>query len=217
MNGSAEAEWKYAADIPASRTALLLGARSFSEVRDRVVEEARFLCCHVQCCAEAPAFARIAFCYSVSPDAFDLFYNSPVGYRGSYFLSPSDGLAANDDMIMAMLPKLADTIPQQANTVEHHFVLESLTSTTAKVWLAENGLGQCATGEGEWGNPSDDVPEIVNGRWDIANCASALRGRKAPRLTKIRFFGGFIDDRYNEWVSGRKRHRASQIHRWGWS
>jgi len=210
-------EWKYAPDFPADRADLLLDAGSFSDVRDRIVEEARFLCCHVQCCEEYPAFARIAFCYAVSPDAFDLFYNSPVGYRGSYFRSPTHGLAANEDLITAMLPKLAEAVPLQAESLERRFVWESLTSPTAKVWLAENGLGQCAACEGEWGNPSDEIPEILNGRWETADCGPAVRGRKAPRLTKIRFFGGFIDDRYNEWVSGRKRHRAWQIHRWGWS
>lgn len=217
MEAAAEADWKYARRFPVHRLDLLLGARSFADVRDRVVHEARFLCCHVQHCEEDPAFARMAFCYSVSADAFDLFYNSPVGYRGSYFRSPYEGLAANEDLITAMLPKMTDAIPQEADTRERHFVWESLTSPTAKVWLAENGLEQCAGCEGEWGNPSDEIPEIINGRWDTAGCGSAFRGRKAPRLTKIRFFGAFVDNRYNEWLSGRKRHRAWQIHRWGWS
>lgn len=217
MGDSAASEWSYAAHLSATRRDLLLRVRSFDEVRDRVVEESQFLCCHVQVCEEAPTFARIAFSYAVSPDAFDLFYNSPVGYRGSYFHSPSHGLEANETLITAMLPKLADAIPQQADTHERAFVYESLTSPTAKVWLAENGLEQCAKCEGEFGNPADAMPEIINGRWNTADCASALRGRKAPRLTKIRVFGGFIDDRCNEWVSGRKRHRAWQIHRWGWS
>jgi hypothetical protein len=146
-----------------------------------------------------------------------LFYNSPAGYRGSYFRSPHEGLDANESLITAMLPKISDAIPREADSTERRFVLESLTSPTAKAWLAENGLGQCAGCEGEWGNPSDDIPEILNGRWDITSSASAFRGRKAPRLTKIRFFGAFIDDRCNEWISGRKRHRAWQIHRWGWS
>ena len=213
---NAPAGWQYAVNLPADRLDLLLGARSFADVRDRIVGEARFLCCHVQYCEEDPAFARMAFCYSVSADAFDLFYNSPAGYRGSYFRSPYEGLEANESLITAMLPKISDAIPREANKLERSFVLASLTSPTAKAWLAEHGLGQCAGCEGEWGNPSDETPEIVNGRWDTSSCPSA-HGRKAPLLTKIRFFGAFIDDRYNEWVSGRKRHRAWQIHRWGWS
>ena len=217
MSTSAVAEWKYAPHLPAHRLDLLLAARSFADVRDRVVEEARFRCCHVQYCEEEPAFARIALCYSVSPDAFDLFYNSPVGYRGSYFRSPYEGLAANEELITAMLPKMSEAIPQEADTLERQFVWESLSSPTAKAWLAENGLEQCTACAGEWGNPSDEIPEIINGRWEIGSCGSSLRGRKAPRLTKIRFFGAFLDNRYNEWVSGRKRHRACQIHRWGWS
>jgi len=210
-------EWKYADDFPCDRLSLLLGAGSFCDVRDRVVEETRFLCCHVQYCEEDPTFARMAFCYAVSLDAFDLFYNSPVGYRASYFRSPHHGIAANEDLITAMLPKSVSAIPLEADAVERRFVWESLTSPTAKAWLAENGLGQCPGCEGEWGNPSDERPEIINGRWDTAAHDSAKRGRKAPRLTRIRFFGAFVDNRYNEWVSGRKRHRAWQIHRWGWS
>ncbi|MGE5739610.1 MAG: hypothetical protein ACM34F_12010, partial [Betaproteobacteria bacterium] len=96
MSPAAAGEWRYASHLSAERIALLQSARSFADVRDRVVHEARFLCCHVQYCEEEPAFARMAFCYSVSCDAFDLFYNSPVGYRGSYFRSPQQGIAANE-------------------------------------------------------------------------------------------------------------------------
>jgi hypothetical protein len=30
-------------------------------------------------------------------------------------------------------------------------------------------------------------------------------------------FGAFLDECHNELVPGRKRHRAMQIHQWGWS
>ena len=78
-------------------------------------------------------------------------------------------------------------------------------------------MGICAACEGELGNPSNDAPEILNGRWEVEDEAFARRGRKAPLLTKVRVFGAFLDARHNELVPNRKRHRANQIHQWGWS
>ena len=153
----------------------------------------------------------------MSEDLFDLFYNSPHGYRGAYFRSPGEGLDANATFIDVLTPKLMSQSEIGATQSEKDFIRESLTSPSAKLWLAENGLGICPNCEGEWGNPADSLPEIINGRWELGNESSAIRGRKAPRLSKIRVFGAFLDDRYNEFVPARKRHRAKQIHQCGWS
>jgi len=115
------------------------------------------------------------------------------------------------------LPKLILLSVVGTTEAETAFVRESLTSPSAKAWLAENGADVCPKCEGEWGNPSDDVPDIINGKWELEDCASSRRGRKAPRLTKIKIFGAFLDERHNELVPARKRHRALQIHQWGWS
>jgi hypothetical protein len=61
------------------------------------------------------------------------------------------------------------------------------------------------------------MAEIVNGRWECAASANAVRGRKAPFLTKIKIFGAFLNERHDEFISWRKRHRAREIYESGWS
>jgi len=209
--------WTYAPSISRERIEFLLAPRSFEQIVERLSSEMQYLCCHLQTCDENSAFARVVYCIRISVDAFDLFYNSPNGYRGAYFRSPFEGLIANANLLQGLIPKVIALSEPQASAHEQAFVRESLTSTTAKVWLAEHGMGICAACEGEWGTPSDGAAEILNGRWDVEDSAFARRGRKAPRLTKVRVFGAFLDSRHNELVPNRKRHRANQIHQWGWS
>ncbi len=159
----------------------------------------------------------MAYCVQVSEDLFDLFFNSPHGYRGAYFRSPGEGVDANSTLIGALAPKLLAMSAAGASEEELTRVRESLSSSSAKAWLAEKGLGICPKCEGEWGPHTDTVPEILNGRWELGQAGPQCDGRKAPRFTKIRVFGGFLDDRNNEFVPCRKRHRAKDIHLWGWS
>jgi hypothetical protein len=211
------ASWTYAPSISRERAEFLLAPRSFEQIVKRIAFEMQHLCCHSQTCDENNAFVRIVYCLRISVDTFDLFYNSPNGYRGAYFRSPFEGLIANANLLRGLFPRIAALSERRASADDQAFVCESLSSTTAKVWLAEHGMGICEACEGEWGNPSDDAAEILNGRWDVEDSAFARRGRKAPRLTKVRVFGAFLDSRHNELVPNRKRYRANQIHQWGWS
>lgn len=209
--------WNFGATISKERADALLARRPFTEVVECISKEMEILCRHYQVCDEHTDFSRVVYCIRVCPDTFDQFYNSPYGYRGTYFRDPYDGLKANANLIQRLSPQLLAKSVRGASQAKEHFISESLTSPSAKVWLAENGLHLCHLCEGEWGNPLDDAAEILNGRWDKDSHPSAVRGRKAPRLTKIRIFGAFLDERHNELVPSRKRHRALHLHQWGWS
>jgi hypothetical protein len=93
----------------------------------------------------------------------------------------------------------------------------SLRCVSAKAWLAEVSKGICGACSGEWSPPQDDAPEIVNGRWEICDHVYAKYGRKAPYLTKVRVFGGFVDPAGHELIPADKRSRAEDIYRRGWS
>jgi len=99
------------------------------------------------------------------------------------------------------------------------FAEESLKACSAKVWLAERGkeMGDCTHCSGEWSTPQDDVAEILNDRWEKDTNVNARYGRKAPYLTKIRIFGAFLNDLYDEFIPTKKRFRANEIHKVGWS
>src|SRR5215208_5565311 len=67
------------------------------------------------------------------------------------------------------------------------------------------------------GNPVDEIPEILNGRWENEDSPNGRRGRKAPRCSKLKIFGAFLSTRYDEFIPARKRYRAVDIHKCGWS
>jgi hypothetical protein len=210
-------EWDYSTAFPRERAATLLAPSSVGVIANRVAAEMDIACCHFQICDEHSDFGRVAYCVRVSEDLFDLFFNSPHGYRGAYFRSPGEGVDANAVFIGALMPRLLESSAAGASEEELTRIRESLLSPSAKAWLAENGLGLCPSCEGEWGRPADTHADIVNGRWEHGESVPQCSGRKAPRLTKIRVFGAFVDDRNNEFVPSRKRHRARDIHMWGWS
>ena len=210
-------EWTYAASLPRDRVSTLLAPSTIGTIANHIAADMRIACCHFQSCDDHADFGRVVFCVCVSEDLFDLFYNSPHGYRGAYFRSPGAGVDATATFIGALAPRLIERSAAGASKDELARALESLSSHSAKAWIAENGLGLCPKCEGEWGHSSDTLPEIFNGRWEHGESGPQCNGRKAPRLTKIRVFGAFLDDRHNQFVPCRKRYRARDIHMWGWS
>ncbi|MEW6120486.1 MAG: hypothetical protein AB1593_10405 [Pseudomonadota bacterium] len=207
-------EWCYSAAFSPERVSALLAPATMGTIAERVAEAMEIVCCHYQVCDDHRDFGRVVYCLRISEDLFDLFFNSPHGYRGAYFRSPTEGIEANRTVMEVIAPRLISASEHAALHEERNWLRESLTSYSSKVWLAENGLGLCPHCEGEWAAPADDVPEILNGRWEMARTSY---GRKAPRFTKIRVFGAFFDDHKNEFIPSRKRKRPWDIHNCGWA
>jgi len=203
--------WELAVD--AERAAALSACVNFQSIVERITREMQILCRHIQSCDDAAGFKRAIYCICVPRATFDAFFNSERGYRGAYFQSPYEGLAANDELIGTLQPKLIEWAAGKG-IADLHFDVESLGTHSAKVWLAEAGVNLCGKCDGEWTHPQDDVAEILNGRWEMA---SDIRGRKAPILAKIKIFGAFLNERNDEFISWRKRHRAWEIHESGWA
>lgn len=175
----------------------------------------RVLCTHPDLCDEATGYQRLVACISVDPELFDLFFNAVGGYRGSYYTSQEAGGRANAQLLELVAPALlafkthAELPSSQAAS--------SLNAKSAKIWLAEVGKGFCPNCEGEWTTPQDGMADILNGRWEHGAEPKAKYGRKAPRFTKLRVLGGFVDQHSNEYVATAKRERAKHIHEYGWS
>ena len=209
--------WAFAASLGEERIQALLAPTTFELIADRIAQETEVLCCHRGHCDDDTAFSRVVYCVRVCPSLFDLFFNSPHGYRGAYYRSPHVGLAANDALILRLSHVMLQWTGSHCKELDLGFAKESLASPSAKVWLAEYESHLCDRCTGEWGNPQDDMPEILNGRWENENCANGRSGRKAPRNSKLKVFGAFLNSRHDEFIPGRKRHRANHIHQWGWS
>jgi hypothetical protein len=209
--------WHFSSIVGDKRIDALLRESAFTEVVGIVVRDMEVLCCHIQSCDDMAGFSRVIFNLRVPTSTFDLFFNSESGYRGAYFESPDAGLAANEACIRRLTPLLLAWAEQNEPSLDGRFAQQSLASPAAKVWLTEFESHLCTKCVGEWGNPKDEVPEILNGRWELVHSPNDWRGRKAPVLSKLRVFGAFLNEHYDEFTPARKRHRAQELNAYGWS
>lgn len=209
--------WQFSSTIDQERVDALLRAPAFDEIVEMLAGEMEVVCCHRPNCDDMQGFSRVVFNVHLPCTTFDLFFNSEHGYRGLYFLSPQAGLVANENVIRRLTPRLVRWAEQHEPSLDPAFAAESLASPSAKVWVTEFGSHQCQQCHGEWGNPTDETPEILNGRWEVADSPNARRGCKAPYFSKLRVLGAFLNERCDELVPTRKRHRARDICAWGWS
>jgi hypothetical protein len=207
--------WNFSPIADVSRRSRLADAPDFEDIAQAVAGSMHILCTHPDRCDEEAGFMRLVCCVALEHDLFDIFFNAESGYRGTYFVSPEDGLRANSHLLALVAPALAShkihsALPQiQA---EH-----SLRAPSAKCWLAEVGKGFCPACQGEWTPPRDEIPDFLNGRWENGTEAKARWGRKAPRFTKLRMLGAFVNQSGSEYVTIQKRKRAQHIHDFGWS
>jgi len=210
--------WQYIGKSDPARVAALLSAAvPFSDITDRVRREMTIVCCHTQDCDDSPGFARVIYCAEIGQTLFDLFFNAASGYRGAYFESPKNGLAANRQLLQAVTEKLLSWSGEHCKREDSNLIRRSLSASSAKAWVAETTLELCASCSGEWSTSHKSDLEIANGRWERENHTHAKWGRQAPAFRKLKIFGGFVNDSSGEYVAPHKVHRANDIWKRGWS
>jgi hypothetical protein len=204
------------------RLPALMDRYSFAQVTERIVSCGEVLCCHRSKLSDGEFF-RPVYTVHIGRPLFDLFFNSPFGYRAAYFQSPGAGLDANVSFLQAIAARLVADSASLKSALSVDFIHASLSTPSAKVWLAECGKeldARCPGCEGEWSSGTSATasrPEILNERWEVAEGQKAEWGRKAPYLEKLRIMGAFINDRRHELVPHDKRFRAYEVHKFGWS
>lgn len=218
-----QSTWSYALSLKAeARVPALTSGVPFAHIGSRVAKELNVLCCHASRVL-GTEFARPVFTIGVGNELFDLFFNSQNGYRGSYFRSPGAGMDVNLSFMRAIAPRLTEDPLSVKSALSRDYIRESLTTPSAKAWLAEHGKEidqKCPACKGEWSSGSAglaSLAEIRNAKWEIASGQKAEWGRKAPYLSKLRVMGAFINDQHSEYVPHDKRFRANEIHEFGWS
>ena len=209
--------WKFSGSVDDARQERLLSVHTFAAVASQIERHMLPLCYHLQGCDDDTGYTRPVFCIRVPENLFDVFFNSPNGYRGSYFVSPQRGLESNRLLFQLLFPRLNAWAAQNSPGYEAPFTAEALSALSAKAWLAEGALELCSACKGEWAPPANDEAEIINGRWELSAKPNARFGRMAPRHSKIRLFGAFLNNRGDEFIPARKRHRDLHIHSDGWS
>ena len=76
-------QWSYTGNYKDERIQALLVITPFKDIADRVKHEMQILCCHLEDCNDKLGYKRTSYCVEVSPQLFDVFFNSQSGYRGS--------------------------------------------------------------------------------------------------------------------------------------
>src|SRR5439155_5446644 len=204
------------------RLALLDAPGDFDTVASNIASSLEVLCGH-RSQIQGTDFKRPVYTLKVTRPLFDQFFNASYGYRAAFYQSPGTGMDANRLFLKAITPRLLADHANASIHIDSQLIAESLTTPSAKAWLAESGkepCRDCPTCRGEWSTGNCGPPELAeirNGRWETANSVKAEWGRKAPYLTKLRVMGAFLDVHRNELVPHDKRARAQEIHDFGWS
>lgn len=222
--------WSYTEGVNPKRQATLLAAPSFQSIIDRVLDEMEITSFDVVRgkIGEVKGCTRPEFSLVVCPDTFDLFFNSPQGYRGQYHKSVKAGQRVNAKLVTAMADKL--TAYASHKTTHHSTSTEriraSLAADSAKIWINE---------EGPRAQRPDDIINLVvdlavepwlstakayvaaRAKYPDPNGEKAVDGVKAPEGTILEVKGAFIDQYGQERVAENKTDRARQIYLYGFT
>lgn len=204
------AEWKYAASVPKGRQDELAAPGSYETLLRRVAADVRVTKAYalpgedrgLRDCVQ-PVFAIDL------PKTGDALFNGPWGYRAQYWLSASRGVAANRELLSALIPHLLAAVDIAANPdLAKIDVCSSLEAVSAKFWVRE-GL-----------HLTDSEPGLAIARWATEadrGVDLARLGLQAPVTEKFEIKGALLDPYGNEVVPVRKIRRHMDIHHYGFS
>jgi hypothetical protein len=171
---------------------------------------------------------RPVFQFEVQTKTFDIFYNSPWGYRGQYCLSIDNGSKQNRYLIDLIMGKLLQNV--QSNVQNPSLSVEaieiSLKCQSAKIWIYEKNQI----------NTSDYTlrEELFNSAW-ITNARearaaldacqipnpmekmNAIIGVRAPQGQVLDVKGAWLTRNEEERLDDYKKHRSEHIRDYGFS
>ncbi len=146
---------------------------------------------------------RAAFLLYVPDYVFDLYFNSPVGYRAQYARSIATGEEANRSLLSLLSPRL---LAKASSPAEGDRILHSLNGAQAKTWIDESEVES---------HLLSDEPEINYPPWAAhQDCSISLR---APVGTRIVVLGGWLDAAGSEALNPLKASRSQELHEYGFS
>lgn len=198
--------WQFTNAVDASRAKRLFELSEFSKVVALVAKA------HVTDFAWEP-FAnvslagcnRASFLLKVTPETYDAFFNSPVGYRAQFAKSPAEGEAANRNLLNTLAPMLL-TFSATRQLAPQREVAASLRAGEAKIWILESEV------ESQMG---DECPAIQYAPWIEASESGV--GLLAPVGTLLEVKGGWLDRAGKERRNPAKTSRSRDIFEAGYS
>jgi len=153
---------------------------------------------------------RPAVSLTVKAGIFDVFFNSPGGYRAQYLRDPDRGQSANGQLLRALEPALTGAAVGRCgeDRLSREWIRNAFLANSAKIWPDEEALdfteATIDLAIERWKQPCEWIIPKHAGLW-------------APEGTRLKVFGAFIDPNGNEIVSRRKIRRRFDIHECGFS
>lgn len=211
-----ETLWDFTTLVNPERRARLLKLKSFHEVSSELLPTIKiidyspedFIGNRLRGCT------RASFLLSVERDAYDVFFNSPVGYRAQYCRGRETGEEANRQILNALQEALIEFAkPRMSPPFGLVQIVASLVAKDAKIWIDENEPSSL---------PSNDLQIYIDYKpWiDRAKRADAfqeeefigaIRGVLAPYGTGLKVKGGWLDGNGIERRDPYKLNRSEMI------
>lgn len=199
--------WSFAQCVPEDRKELLLAWEKFEDIALalNLVADVEQSIWEGGDDPELRACGRAAYKLRVPPHIYDAFFNSPVGYRAQYAISPDQGETSNRLLLVILMNKLLAGAPSCpiARGVE-----TSLRGLQAKAWIYEKEVEDHLFG---------DAPEIIFARWLDGKGCEGTAGFRAPVGTLLVVYGGWVDASGSERTNPKKMRRSQDIHECGFS
>lgn len=196
-------EWDLSA-LPAVRRKRLECAAAADTLISQVISSAMLVSAPAcENSAERTGYIRAVAQFRISADLFDLLFNGPTGYRAQYYLSESQGDAANR-LLTRGLSSIIAGLPQSCSTSSNLCVVNaSLDGPWTKIWPRNHLFIEAPCNE------------LRARRW-VSNCISrSSQGLKAPfdQDGIVELKGTFTDPTDGKyWLDPCKEHRSKDIH-----
>ena len=167
---------------------------------------------------EAKGSWRPIFIFDVSKEAFDLFFNSPYGYRGKFLVDPEAGRQANTQVVSRLAKRLVQLAGCDDPQVESSFA-----SPHAKIWI-EEGQHSPTTPDllvqvlvPAWVSAAEVVDErLCNSDSTITSKEiDRIYGVRAPVGTRLKAMGAWVSQNGVLGVVPSKLARAEEIRAYG--
>ena len=149
--------------------------------------------------------------FTVSKEAFDVYFNSAVGYRAKFLESPEAGQAANGELLRVLEPQLTAAVLSDFGSagLSQEWVRNAFLANSAKVWPDESELDFL-----------EATADLAIAKWQSGceHINAPLRANLwAPEGTSLLAIGAFIDSFGNEVVSRKKILRRFELHDCGFT
>jgi hypothetical protein len=198
--------WTFTDEVSQARQAYLLAGLSFSEVIENLAQaEVLSFCWEWFNDARLKGCKRAVYRIRVSVEAYDKFFNSPVGYRVQYAVNPSGGQKSNHELIDHLEPNLCKHALTHGE-LSADAIKWSLRAPQSKIWIEEKEV------EVQLGSHK---PAIKCQPWQ-ENSEHGV-GLLAPVGNLLEIKGAWLDRNDVAQIDPRKLTRSDDIHLTGFS